>query len=114
MGILYNAHEFEKFVNEHVYWWGEKRPAPDVNAALRFILAKQPRYVEQIARDKFGFTDNDFKNALMDTPPGLFWGPGAKEYWYDVNRRLGITPSLPFPESTAEDWKALAEAGTHD
>ena len=38
--------KFAKFVDKYVYWWGGYRPDPDVDAALRFILAKQPRYVE--------------------------------------------------------------------
>lgn len=101
---MINKQKFAIFVKQNVYWWGNDRPSLDVDAVLRFILAKRPRYVEEMARKDFGFTDNDFRQALRRTPPGLFWGVGAEEKWNETNRRLGIEPPLPFPRSSVSDW----------
>lgn len=96
---------FKKFVKENVYWWGEERPDPDVDAVLRFILAKCPRSVEDMARAQFGFTDADFIHALRNTPTGLFCGVGIEEKWDGINGRLGIDPPLTFPKNSPEDWE---------
>lgn len=69
------------------------------------ILAKQARYVEDMAREQFGFTDEDFIRALKDTRPGLFWGVGIEQKWENINKRLGIDPPLPFPKNSIKDWE---------
>lgn len=46
---IIDKEKFAKFVNKYVYWWGGCRPDPDVDAALRFMLAKCPRFVENMA-----------------------------------------------------------------
>lgn len=96
-----NKDEFQEFIRKYVYWWGENRSDFNTRAVLSFILAQRPPYVEQIARDRFGFTDNDFIEALKDIQPGIFWGVGAEEHWNNVNKRLGINPPLPFPTNSS-------------
>ena len=105
MRTAVNKEQFAKFVDKYVYWWGGYRPDPDVDDALRFMLAKQPRYVEDMAREQFGFTDDDFIRALKDTRPGLFWGVGIEQKWENINKRLGIDPPLPFPKNSIMDWE---------
>ncbi|MGD9665977.1 MAG: hypothetical protein AB7U31_00815 [Synergistaceae bacterium] len=100
-----NKEKFAKFVYENVYWWGGYRPDPDVDAVLRFILAKRPRSVEDMAREQFGFTDEDFIRALKDTRPGLFWGVGIEQKWENINKRFGIDPPLSFPKNSIKDWE---------
>ena len=100
-----NLKEFTDFAQKHVYWWGETRSNINVGAVLRLILARKSAYVENMARERFGFTDDDFCEALHDTPPGLFWGPGAEEHWDEVNVRFGIVPPLPFPKRDIEAEK---------
>lgn len=97
--------EFSHFAQKHVYWWGGERDNIDVAAVLRLILARRPAYVERLARERFGLTDNDSREALRSTPPGLFWGPGAEEHWNEINARLGIVPPLPFPKRDIEAEK---------
>lgn len=99
-----NDSRFRKFVEENVYWWGDRRSELNVDAVLCFILAKHPRSVEDMAREQFGFTDDDFIRALKGTPPGLFWGVGIEKKWNEINARLGIDPPLPFPKNSPEDW----------
>ena len=76
---IIDKEKFAKFVNKYVYWWGGCRPDHDVDAALRFMLAKCPRFVENMAREQFGFTNDDFIRTLKGTPPGLFWGSGSRK-----------------------------------
>ena len=58
-----------------------------------------------MAREQFGFTDEDFIRALKDTRPGLFWGVGIEQKWENINKRLGIDPPLPFPKNSIKDWE---------
>lgn len=73
-----NRDEFRAFVQKYVYWWGNDRSDFDVQAVLSFILAQRPAYVERMARDRFGFTDSDFIEALKNIQPGIFWGSEPK------------------------------------
>lgn len=91
--------KFREFAQKHVYWWGKERPNIDVLATLSFILAQCPPYVEKMAREQFGFTDQDFAEALKVTPPGSYWGVAPEEHWRRNNLRLGINPPLPFPDN---------------
>lgn len=93
--------EFLEFIRKYVYWWGDNRSDFDTQAVLSFILAQRPPYVEQMVRERFGFTDNDFIEALKNIQPGIFWGVGAEELWNSVNARLGINPPLPFPNNSS-------------
>lgn len=94
-----NNNEFCLFAQKYIYWWGNDRSDCEPLAALSFLLAQRPPYVEQMARARFGFTDEDFAEALRSTPPGIFWGVGAEEHWKRTNIRLGIIPPLPFPQN---------------
>lgn len=86
--------KFAKFVNKYVYWWGGCRPDPDVDAALRFMLAKCPRFVENMAREQFGFTNDDFIRALKGTPPRTLLGGRDREKVERDKRQVGDRPAL--------------------
>ena len=102
-----NENELRNFAHEHVFWWGDRWHHVDRNALLVFILAKKTTETEELARERFGFTDEDFKEALRQTPPGLFLFPSD---WEETNRRFGIIPPLPFPKiSPEEELKELEE-----
>ena len=92
--------KFREFAQKHVYWWGKERPNIDILATLSFILAQCPPYVEKMAREQFGFTDQDFAEALKITPSGSYWGVAPEEHWRRNNLRLGIDLPLPFPNSS--------------
>jgi hypothetical protein len=46
------------------------------------------------AKTVFGFTDEDFVNALKAAKPGLFI---YREQWEKWNKTFEIDPPLPFP-----------------
>ncbi|MDO4953144.1 MAG: hypothetical protein Q4E34_04895 [Synergistaceae bacterium] len=86
--------EFTEFANRNVYWWCKLKTA-EVNDVLVMIMAKHTPALEKEARERFGFTDEDFRNALKTARPGIF---ARVELWEKVNQRLGINPALPFPK----------------
>ena len=101
---------FLDFAQNKVYWYGKTRSNVDVSSVLQTILDKKPAFIEAEAREKFGFTDEDFREALKLTPPGLFWGVGAEQKWVKINIRLGITPPLPFPVMDLDrEWAELRQ-----
>ena len=91
--------KYRELAQKYVYWWSKERPDIDVLVTLSFILAQRPPYVEKLAREQFGFTDQDFAEALKITPPGLYCGVAPEEHRRRNNLRLGINPPLPFPDS---------------
>lgn len=94
---------FQEFASKKVYWYGESIEIIDYYGVLQMILAKKTPHVEAEARQKFGITDDDFREALKRTPPGMFprW-----EKWELVNRRFGFDPPLPYPQWNLEQKKA--------
>lgn len=94
--------KLDKFAAEKVFWWGEEWVDVALHKVLIYILATNPR-LEAEAREEFALTDEDFKHALENAPPGVFWGVRAEERWADVNKRFGIDPPLPMPTINWED-----------
>lgn len=97
-----NQKELDKFATEKVYWWGKEWIDVDLYKVLVFILATNPQ-LEAEAREKFALTDDDFRHALKNAPPGVFWGPFAENRWIAVNKRFGFDPPLPMPKINWED-----------
>lgn len=93
------------FAQKNVYWWVNEKNivnlGADLDTMLVFILAKHTKYVEDLAREELGVTDEDFRRALQKAAPGVFMWKG---HWEEVNKRFGFEPSLPFPEL---DWKDI-------
>lgn len=94
--------ELDKFATQQIYWWGGERTGVELDHILVTILAKKPKLEKEI-REKFALTDEDFRHALENAAPGVFWGVAAEERWEAANRRFGIDPPLPFP---VIDWGA--------
>lgn len=101
---------FQDFAEKEIYWYeiNKKRISiENIENALQVILAKKTRYTEALAREKFGFTDEDFREALIKIPPGMFT---SREKWVRMNLRFGIDPPLPFPEwDMAKEWEELRQ-----
>lgn len=72
---------FLEFADKEVYWYGRgNRDSVDVYDVLQTILAKKTPYDEARARELFGFTDKDFREALLKSPPAcLHTGKGGTE-----------------------------------
>lgn len=97
--------ELDKFAAEKVFWWGKEWVNVNLDTVLIFILATNP-LLEEEAREKFALTDEDFRHALKNASPGVFWGPFAEKKWIKANLRFGIDPPLPLPKI---DWEARLE-----
>lgn len=98
---------FQDFADKEIYWYDIDKTRVSIENVLQTILAKKTRYTEALAREKFGFTDEDFREALIKTPPGVFT---SREKWVRMNLRFGIDPPLPFPVwDMAKEWEELRQ-----
>lgn len=84
-----------EFARQVVWFDGPERRAIDPYALLAFIMAKSVPSAYRHARECFGFTDEDFREALRRAKPGLFVYP---EQWAKWNKELEIDPPLPMPK----------------
>lgn len=94
---------FHDFAQNRVYWYGKSRTSVDYYNVLQTILARKTPMFEAEARQRFGVTDDDFREALKRTPPGMF---PRREKWELVNRRFGFDPPLPYPQWNLEQKRA--------
>lgn len=97
--------DFAEFYRD-VVWWGKYEPERfNKNNFLTQLLARGAKEKIQHAQEIFGFTDDDFKTALYNAPPGVIM---YEEQWFELNKKYGIDPPLPFPKPA---WvlKAIAE-----
>lgn len=92
-GIAYSRN-FQEFTRQ-VVWFGGVEREGEKYPFLAFLMARGPRAAYEHARQTFGFTDEDFREALRHAKAGTFIYPDRWERW---NAELGFTPALPFPE----------------
>lgn len=89
-----------------VIWWSNNNDIhldlPSQNYMLAMLLGRNGTR-EQEAREKYGYTDEDFREALRHAPAGSFM---TLKDWEATNRRFGIDPPLPFPRPA---WVIRAE-----
>lgn len=98
--------DFSEFYRD-VIWWGQYEPDRfNKNNFLVQLLARGSKNKIEHAKKVFGFTDDDFREALRNAPPGVVM---YEEKWRELNIKYGIDPPLPFPRPA---WvlKAIAEA----
>lgn len=86
--------DFTEFAKE-VVWFGGIEQQGDKYPFLAFLMAKGMPEAYEHARKVFGFTDEDFRQALRQAKAGLFV---YEEEWLEWNKKLGIEPALPFPK----------------
>lgn len=89
------SNDLKEFAAQVVWFDGPERRVLDTASFLAFIMAKSVPSAFDHAKMAFGFTDEDFKNALKSAKPGLFVYPEQWERW---NEALKIDPPLPFPK----------------
>ena len=88
------SHDFLEFAKEAIWFAGEEQQG-DKYPFLALLMARGSRQAYEHARQVFGFTDEDFREALRQAKAGVFM---YREEWERWNAELGITPALPFPE----------------
>lgn len=98
--------DFSEFYRD-VIWWGKYEPDRfNKNNFLVQLLARGAKETIEHAQNVFGFTDDDFREALRNAPAGVVM---YEEKWKELNIKYGIDPPLLFPRPA---WvlKAIAEA----
>lgn len=86
--------DFARFYR-NVIWWGKYEPERfNKNNFLAYLLAKGAEETIEHAQKVFGFTDDDFRVALHNAPPGVVM---YEEEWLELNKKYDIDPPLPFP-----------------
>ncbi|MDR2696216.1 MAG: hypothetical protein LBC79_07565 [Deltaproteobacteria bacterium] len=108
-GIAY-SHDFQTFAKQIVWFGGEEQQGVKY-PLLAFLMARGPRSAYDHARRVFGFTDEDFREALRQAKAGVFM---YQEVWERWNTELGFVPPLPFPKRlwlylTQEQKRAVKE-----
>ena len=99
-GITYfYSHDFQEFVEQIVWFSSEERRGVKY-PFLAFLMANGTDEAYEHARQVFGFTDEDFREALRQAKPGVFRYPKEWEQW---NAKLGFIPALPFPRINWDD-----------
>jgi hypothetical protein len=112
-GIAY-SHDFQAFAKQVVWFGGEEQQGVKY-PFLAFLMGRGARAAYDHARCVFGFTDEDFREALRRAKAGVFI---YQEEWERWNTELGFVPPLPFPKKiwlslTQKDKKAVkAEAAS--
>ena len=97
------SNDLHEFAAQIVWFDGPERRVSDTADFLAFIMAKSVPSAFEHAQKAFGFTDDDFRNALRSAKPGLF---AYKDQWERWNMALQINPPLPFPQKWSEKTKS--------
>ena len=98
-GIAY-SHDFHQFAKQVVWFGGEEQQGVKY-PFLALLMARGTHTAYEHARQAFGFTDEDFREALRRAKAGVFM---YREQWERWNTELGFVPPLPFPEKI---WLSL-------
>ncbi len=65
------------------------------NQFLLYIMRTPQNLAYLHAKKYYGYTDEDFRQALYNAEPGIIMYEHIWELW---NKRLNIDPPLPFPK----------------
>jgi len=103
------SHDFKTFAKQ-VVWFPSEEQQGEKYPFLVLLMARGPRSAYEHARKVFGFTDEDFREALRQAKPGVFM---TEERWERWNKELGFVPPLPLPRRmfrlTQQERKAVKE-----
>ena len=104
MDTFYSC-DYYKFAKQ-VVWYGCEEQRGEKYPFLAFLMGRGSRSAYEHAREAFGFTDEDFREALRQAKPGTFIYP---ERWEEWNIELGINPPLPFPRKDRKFYGAMLD-----
>jgi hypothetical protein len=91
---LRNSLEFKELARCFVWYESPDEALANINSFLAHIMARCPESVFMYAKEHFGLTDDDFREALKYSDPGVFIYQSNWDKW---NKILGIDPPLPPP-----------------
>jgi hypothetical protein len=89
LNSLYSLAKFRSLVD----WNNSPEMLYDETFFLNHIMAALPGAYFEL-KELYGLTDDSFRNALLNAPPGVFRYESPWLYW---NQRLNFDPILPFP-----------------
>lgn len=84
-----NLEEYAK----RIIWTVSEQKNFTIDYLLLSVMAHREYYFDDI-KQRFGFSDGDFINALKKCTPGFFRSESMWQYW---NWKLKIIPPLPYP-----------------
>lgn len=86
--------EFKKFASYMVWNQAPDKALADMPAFLVHLMARCPEGACRYARDNFGLTDDDFREAFINSSPGEFIYESNWNKWCEI---LGFDPPIPYP-----------------
>lgn len=92
---LRGSEKFRHFTARSLWNMTVDEALADMDGFLVHLMAKTPKGFFNYLKREFGFTNEDFIEALRNATPGEFI---YKENWLEWNEKLGITPPFPFPK----------------
>ena len=96
-----DINEFAKFA---VWYDCEERFIKDDRSFKHFLvhlLAHSPESYIEHAKNNFGVTDDDLREAMSSAKPGVFM---FEKEWISCCKKLGIDPPLPYPRINWDDY----------
>lgn len=91
---LRHSIEFKKFANNLVWNQTPDEALVNMNDFLAHLMARCPEGAFHYAKKIFGLTDDDFREALVNSPPGEFIYESNWNKWCAI---LGFEPPIPYP-----------------
>lgn len=87
--------DINKFAESIIWFQSAECILKNQNTFLLYILRAPETIAYNHAKKYFGYTDDDFRQALYNAEPGIIMYEHIWELW---NKRLNINPALPFPK----------------
>ena len=91
---LRSSPEFRTFAACCLWNTTPEKALVDMNGFLAHVMARCPEGAFRYAKKTFGLTDDDFREALRNSPPGEFI---YMSNWNKWNKMLGFDPPIPYP-----------------
>ena len=91
---LRSCPEFKKFAACFLWNTTPEKALTDMNGFFAHVMARSSENAFKYAKETYGLTDDDFREAFRNSPPGefMYWSN-----WNKWNKILGFDPPLPPP-----------------
>ena len=87
--------DIKNFARSMVWFQSAEYTIAHKNQFLLYIMRPPDTTAYLHAKKFFGYTDDDFREALYNAEPGIIMYKHIWEFW---NKQLNIDPPLPFPK----------------
>ncbi len=93
--IPFYSLDINKFAESIIWFQSAEYILKHQNTFLLYIMRVPETTAYMHAKKYFGYTDDDFRQALYNAELGIIMYEHIWELW---NKRLNINPPLPFPK----------------